>query len=355
MKIIHVSNFSSRKQGRNFYSIEHKLSNGFIRLGHFVYEFSDRDEASRNMFRVRELGVRRANRHLLEACRNVKPDLVVLGHCSLITPDTIEAVRREGGGEIRIAHWNCDALFTPKNLERLKALAPLVDITCVTTAGDYLGQVVERGGRASYMPNPVDSAVENIRAFERTEKTDLVFLSGRDDVYRRKVCEAIRQGAEGLKFEVRGLFGAPSLYGAGYFDFLALANMGLNLSARDDVYLYSSDRMVQLMGCGLLTFLDRRTGFGDIFGPDEIALFENIDDLVDKVRFFASHDAERKKVARSGWARIHRIFNERLVAQWIVDLAFERPASHAYEWPLDIVSGPKTALTRAVEGSRMAD
>ena len=41
--------------------------------------------------------------------------------------------------------------------------------------------------------------------------------------------------------------------------------MGLNLSRGKPIKYYSSDRLDQLMGNGLLTFVDKKTQLGDFF------------------------------------------------------------------------------------------
>ena len=43
IKILHVTNFNERHDGRLFFNTGRRLNNGFIRLGHSVLEFSDRD------------------------------------------------------------------------------------------------------------------------------------------------------------------------------------------------------------------------------------------------------------------------------------------------------------------------
>ena len=112
--------------------------------------------------------------------------------------------------------------------------------------------------------------------------------------------------------------------------------MGLSLSRRNDVFLYSSHRMSLLVGCGLLTFIDKRTGFDTIFKQDELAFYEGDEDLVEKIRYFKFNDDERQEVARRGWQKAHEIFNETLVAQWIIDTAFGLAPSHDYAWPTKI-------------------
>ncbi len=342
MKIVHASNFSLRENGANFYAMPYKLSNALTRLGHFVFNYSDRDVASANPLRIRELGVGRANRKLAGVCAEVRPDLLLVGHCSIIRPETVAAIRADNPG-LRIAHWNCDGLFVAENLARLQLLAPLVDASFVTTAGEDLRAVIARGGRVCFMPNPLDSAIETLRVFEREDvPNDLVFLTGFNSYDREKLeyCDAIKARLPGLAFDVHGLYDIPGVYGAQLFETLANAKMGLNISKRNDVHLYSSDRMAQLMGCGLLTLIDKRTRFDEIFGADELVTYEGADDLIGKIDYFRKHDAERKRVAENGWRKAHDIFAATRVAQWIVDVTFGRPPSQAYAWPMEIFGSP---------------
>jgi hypothetical protein len=341
MKIVHVSHFSIQNSGSNYYAIQYKLNNGFTRLGHFVFNVSDRDIADANLLRIREFGVGRANRKLSAVCHEVRPDLLLLAHCDIIRPQTIAALRAAHPG-MRIAHWNCDGLFVPKNLARLRALANLVDASFVTTAGDDLRQVISSGGRACFMPNPLDSTFESLRVFADPDvPNDLVFLTGfnRYDTEKLAICDAIRARLPDLKFDVRGLYGRPGVFGAELFDVLGQAKMGLNISKRNDVYLYSSDRMSQLLGCGILTFIDTRARFDEIFGADELVAFDNANDLIEKIDYYRSHDAERRAIAEKGWRRAHDVFGETRVAQWILDVAFGMQPSQTYAWPTTIFGG----------------
>jgi hypothetical protein len=198
------------------------------------------------------------------------------------------------------------------------------------------------GGRATFMPNPLDKAIENLRVFERDVANDLVFLTGFNSYDKEKleVCDAIKARLPDLKFDVRGLYGVPGVWGADVFDVMANARMGLNISKRNDVYLYSSDRMAQLMGLGILTLIDKRTRFDEIFGPDELVTYDGIDDLIAKIDHFRKHDDERKKIAENGWRRAHEIFSGTVVAQWILDRTFDQPLSQTYAWPTEIIQNP---------------
>ena len=54
LKIVHCANFSESKLGQVFYSIDRKITNGLIRNGHFVYDFSYREVAKNSTFLKRK-------------------------------------------------------------------------------------------------------------------------------------------------------------------------------------------------------------------------------------------------------------------------------------------------------------
>jgi hypothetical protein len=129
------------------------------------------------------------------------------------------------------------------------------------------------------------------------------------------------------------MMGRAGLVGGAYQRALESARMGLNISKRNDLYLYSSDRLAQLMGNGLLTFIDRATGYADLLPEDGAAFHSDVEELVDKLRFFLNEDASRRAVARRGAEAYRAVFNERTVANYIVDVLFDRLDGSRYSWP----------------------
>lgn len=331
MRIVHVSNFTVKWNGENYFTIPYKLNNGLTRLGHNVFSVCDRDIADSHFLGLRALGRGHANRKVLRICEEIRPDFLLLGHCTLIEPDTVAAIRAHIPG-LTIAHWNCDPLFFPDNMARLKALAPLVDATLVTTAGPLMRSIAEADTRVAYMPNPVDASIETLRVFEHADvPIDLLFM-GSANRERAAVCDAIRTAVPGLAFETRGFGGAPPVFGAALFALMGRSKMGLSLSRRDDIPLYASDRMAIMMGNGLLTFVDKRSGFDRLFGPDELVTFDGTADLIEKIRALKNDDARRREIARRGRAKIHELFDSTRLAAWIVEFTFENVSSPFPEW-----------------------
>ena len=95
--------------------------------------------------------------------------------------------------------------------------------------------------------------------------------------------------------------------------------MGLNLSRGKPIKYYSSDRIAQLMGNGLLTFIDSRTCYNDFFRNDEMIFYNNLDDLSEKIHKYKKDDKLRRKIAKNGNLKYHKHFNSTLVAKYIID------------------------------------
>ena len=94
LKILHVTNFNERHNGRLFYNTGKRINNGFVRLNHSVLEFSDRDIVSYYR-KINDLdGSRKLNSKLIEVISNYLPDLIVLGHADLIKRETIQFIKK---------------------------------------------------------------------------------------------------------------------------------------------------------------------------------------------------------------------------------------------------------------------
>ena len=99
--------------------------------------------------------------------------------------------------------------------------------------------------------------------------------------------------------------------------------MGLNLSQGDPVKYYSSDRFAQLIGNGLLTFIDRKTMFENFFSNDEIIFYDSLSDLSEKILKYANDDISRIKISRKGRHKYFKYFNSSEVANFIIEKTFE--------------------------------
>ncbi len=321
-----------------------KISRGLVKLGHQVVDFADRDVArAGTLFGARKFGGAHANRALARLAGDMRPDLLLLGHADTIRAGTVAALRRAQPG-LRVLQWNVDPMFEPDNVARLRSKLEVVDATLVSTAGEALAPLRRRGMALGFMPNPVDSAVESARAdLKEVLPYDLFFACGHPSRPRRTLCgqdwdmdaffAALRRRVPGLRIRLAGLGGCPHLAGAPYQDALAGCAAGLNASRRNDALMYTSDRMAHMVGNGQAILLDRATGYDRLFDDRQMAFFSDMDELAAKLRRMVAEPAWRCALAGAGRARYHALFNETVVAAYVVDVAFGTHDPAGTEWP----------------------
>jgi hypothetical protein len=342
-KIVHVSSFDRKAKGSFQHGADHKLTNGLVRNGHSVFNFSDRDVArSGPLFGHRKFGTSYANRELIKLCRNIIPDILLLGHADVIKPETIANVRDEYPN-MRVVQRNVDAVFVPDNVRRITSRLDVVDATLVSTAGDALAPLARPGKLLGFFPNPVDFSIETGRNHERDDLPfDLFFACGNGRI-PRNVCgrewdpdlllSRIESSVSGLHTLTAGMRGMPHAFGARYQKALESSAIGLNLSRRNDQFLYSSDRLAHMAGNGLAVLIDRATGYDTLFAENEMAFFSSIDDLIAQVEKLTRDVPWRRHLARRGRARYHALFNEKIIARYVVDVAFGTLNESEYPWP----------------------
>jgi hypothetical protein len=335
MRILHVAHQQWRNYGHNRVSWAHKLYFGLIRNGHCVQAFSDRDVAAFEApLGIRALGERAANRRLLQTVEAFEPELLLIGHCDSISNATLEAARRLRPGLV-LAGCNNDPLFVPANAAKISARCEVVDAMFVSTGASELRRFAGRRAQLWHMPNPVDSAVDTADVSQLSElPVDLLFCSKETAHTRRGelVTQLKAQLPADFHLLTPGSFGAPGVWGRDYERTLAQSKMGLNLNRQEGLHWYSSARMAQLVGNGLLTFTHASAGFQSLLPAETLVYFDTVDDLAAQVRAFHADDARRRHWAGRARAFFHREINSILYAQYIVETALQQRHSHPYVW-----------------------
>lgn len=356
MRILLVANGNIKHRGARYYDQGLKLANGLIRNGHHVYFLSDRDLlyslaqfSTPGIYGTKTHKIKHISRFFLEVCSNIKPQLIILVHADLISPEALFAARKMFPA-VKIAQFNVDIICNPHNIRQINSKLAAVDATFITTAGAGLEKFAQQGSMIAYAPNIVDSSIEWPRCFERSDQPHDVFWALRalkgSIPGDRRIEYPLYLADNGIKIDYHGMNGKPLLYNAGYFEAINQAKIGINISqiwsrgnynkaADDDLYLYSSDRIAHYLGSGLLVFTTRDNRLEELFVEDkEMIFFDSKEELLEKIRYYLAHDEERKKIAKSGWEKAHNHYNERLVAKYMLEATFATEFSENYLWPL---------------------
>lgn len=339
MRILHSDNMMIRRYGQLKVSTGRKLFNGMIRNNWKVCEYSERDiayfEAPLN---IKPLGVRAANRRFIETCDNFRPDVVLIGHSDLITNQTLLEIKKRMPG-VLIIYRNVDPLWRERNIAVINWRKEVVDAIFVTTAGEPLKQFCTGKNVVAYIPNATDPAVETMDNSLKTEfDRDLMYCGkGEKTDDRYPLIVSLHEKLKGkLRFETYGIYGNPPVWSHAYDHVLATSKMGLNLNRIENWPWYTSARLSQLMGNGLLAFVWDKGDMRHFFTDEHVAFFKNEDELFSKIVEFQNNDANRRVVAAAGRAFYHEHFSGQRVVQFMVETALNRPYSHDYIWKSEV-------------------
>ena len=177
--------------------------------------------------------------------------------------------------------------------------------------------------RADFWPLGVfdalfDSRLSEAQLFERPRDVDVVFVGA---MFRNKLPILAKvKKAFGRRFRLHGLgswkmhlywhakFGFPGwIRPLGFDEFIPLyhrTKIGINVHNRGD-YTVGGYRMFELPANGVMQICDGGPFLGSFYEVGkEVVSYRNADDLIDKIRYYLEHDAEREAIARAGFRRV---------------------------------------------------
>ena len=345
LRILHITNFNERLDGRLFFNTGRRINNGLIRLGHSVLGFSDRDiqkyYKSINDFK----GSKILNEKLRKTCYNYKPDLIILGHADLITAEQISELKNDYPN-VRFSQWFLDPLNKKgpdyeRNKERIVNKLDFMDASFLTTCPSALN-FLPKNKNIHYIPNPADSSFETLNNFNNPCNVDVFFAlshgvhrgvlkSGKTDD-RVKFLDSLTKNTPDVKFDIYGLNKVQPIWADHYFKTISNAKMGLNLSRGQPIKYYSSDRITQIIGNGLVCLIDEKTQYNNFFNDNEMVFYKNVSDLSEKILKISREEKLRKKIGKAGKDKYLRYFNSTNVANFILQKTLDIKSDKKYYW-----------------------
>ena len=347
LRVLHVTNFNERHDGRLFFNTGRRLNNGFIRLGHSVLEFSDRDIV-KNYKSIKDYtGSKALNQKLINTVYNYKPDLLIFGHADLIKDETLRYLK-DNYKNLKIAQWFLDPLVKngpdyQKNKTRILDKIEYTDANFITTSPDVLN-FLPKEKLCLFMPNPTDSSFEVLNNYNNNHCSMDVFFALSHGVHsgilkkgkydeRADFVSRLVEITPNVKFDLYGINNIQPIWADSFLKSISNAKMGVNLSRGNPTKYYSSDRITQLIGNGLLTFIHKNTLYNNFFSRDEIIFYSNISNLSEKIQRFARDDFLRKKIAKKGKLKYMKYFNSTVVADYIINNTFNKSyKKNKYLW-----------------------
>ena len=347
LKIIHISNFGQRQANRLYnISIAKKISNGLIRNGHDVINVSDRDVVRLNRgFKNFNKGTDYLNNLLLDTIDNYKPDAIILGHVNNLQEKTLE-IARSKYKNLKISQWFEDNLSKngPDPITNKKNFLKYInylDHSFVTSDPKFLK--LNKFYKCSFLPIPVDENIEYLECFKNKNPIKDLFFTMSHGVNKgvlRKNKIDVREPFvkklvslnPNIIFDIYGYKNQQPIWSHDFYDALYKSKMALNLSRINNVKYYSSNRIASLIGNGILTFVDIKTKLNDFFNDNEVVFYKDIKDLSEKINFYKENKDKRNRIAKNGKKKYFRLFNNKIISDYICSRLFERKPKQNFSW-----------------------
>ena len=340
LKIIHITNFNERHNGRLFYNTGKRINNGLIRLGHSVLEFSDRDILS-NHRKLSDLnGAKYLNSKLLKVIGNYVPDLIILGHADLIDIKTLKIIKTYFP-QIKIAQWFLDRMDSKWAINKKRFLNKIdvMDASFCTTDPKFLNLPKKKS--INFMPNPVDESLETLHNYKYENLKNDIFFAMSHGVHRGKLKKGkfderenflnnLTKKLPNIKFDLYGIKNKQPIWADNFINAISQSKIALNLSQGKASRYYSSDRFAQLIGNGLLVMIDKKTEFSNFFKKDEVVTYSSLEDLSKKIDKYSNNNKLRRKIAKKGRNKYFKYFNSTIVAEFIINKTFK--INKKYYW-----------------------
>ena len=342
IKILHITNFNERFDGRLHYNTGKRINNGLIRLGHNVLSISDRDIVSMNRSLLDPNSKKHLKEKIINNFNNFNPDLIVLGHADNVSLETLDFLKTKKK-DLKIFQWFLDPITRngpdyKNNKKRLLQKIKYLDASFITTSPDALDFNIDK---CFYIPNPADKSFEILNNYQNNCSYDLFFAMSHgvhrgtlkkgkvDD--REKFLKKIIDDKQ-INSNLFGINNVKPVWGKDFLNEISKCKMGLNLSRGKPVKYYSSDRIAQLMGNGLLTFIDEKTEYNKFFNKNEIITYKNLSDLIEKIHKYKKDDSKRKLIAKNGKQKYLKYFNSTVVSKFMINKTFEIKSKEKFYW-----------------------
>ena len=334
-KILHISTFGEKIDHRTFnLSIANKITKGFIKNNNDVINFDYRERPKINFEDL--------DQKILRICQNYKPDLILFGHNNILQRSSLIKLKKNS----KLALWFEDHLVKGdpsyrKNLNLIEKNHDLIDNYFVTTSPDKVKTKIKKN-KMFFLPIPVDPNIEEFNFYLCRKDKDMFFalshgvnygkLKNNIDERETFLNNLIKASEEKINFHILGFNREEPKWNYDYYKELMRCSMALNLSRGGPTKYTTSNRIATLVGNGVATAVTDKIEWQDFFNKDEMIFYKNEKDLVKKILFYKNNPIKLKRLAKNGKKKYFKIFNNKIIADFIIHKVFKSKPNFKYSW-----------------------
>ena len=339
-KVLHIANFDEKNDFRlSSINLATKISNGFIKDKFHITNFSDRFFSQQNTFSD-------IDNRIINIIKNLKPNLILLGHTNSLKTETLKNIK-DKFSDIKIAFWYEDSINRKgpdyiKNRIFIEKYKNYVDQYFVTTDKNNIEASIPKN-KLNFIPIPSSNLSENLNLCKIQNYEYDIFYAvshgvNRGVLKKNKIDERynflqlLMSKSVDINYNIFGFNNIQPVWGDEFIKEISKCRFGLNLSRGKPVKYYSSNRIATLVANGLPTLMDEKVKYSDFFSNNEMIFYKNADDLIDKVKFYKKNEKKRLQIGMNGKKKYFKIFNNKIVADYIVSKTLGIRPSYSYVW-----------------------
>ena len=340
IKVLHISNFGERSDYRlSNINLANKISNGLTRENVQIFNFSDRTFSKLNNFSS-------IDKKILRIVENLKPNLVLLGHTNSIQVETLKNLK-DKFSDTKFAFWYEDSINKKgpdfdKNKLHVEKYKDYIDNFFITTEKNNIDASIPKN-KLNYIPIPCSKFTENLNLPKKTNHMYDIFFAichgvnrgilkkNKSDSRENFVKNLLNKSVD-ISFNFFGFNNIEPVWGDKFHYEMSKCRFGLNLSRGEPVKHYSSNRIASYVANGLPTLINEKVQFNDFFTNNEMIFYKDVEDLIDKVNFYKKNERLRAKIGMNGKKKYFKIFNNRIVGDYILSKTLGIKPSYNYVW-----------------------
>ena len=247
----------------------------------------------------------------------------------------------------KIALWYEDHIadYGPNwknNLNLIEQNHDLIDKYFITTHPSVIKTKINKS-KLNFLPIPVDRNIENLKIYENKHRyKDLFFAlshgvnfgglrkNSKDE--REVFLKKLLQDGKGINFHILGINNDKPKWNYDFYNEMIICKMSLNLSRGKPLKYASSNRIASYMGNGILTFINERVKYQELFSDKEMVFYKNEKDLIEKISVLKKDINKINQISKNGREKYFRIFDNSIISDAIISKVFEKTPKYKYAW-----------------------
>jgi hypothetical protein len=137
---------------------------------------------------------------------------------------------------------------------------------------------------------------------------------------------------EKFNFNILGYAHEQPKWNYEFYNELSKCKMALNLSRGKPMKYYSSNRVASLVANGIMTFIDKKTMYGDFFSSDEMGFYKDVPDLLNQMDKLNGNFNKINKISKNGKKKYFSIFNNTIISEYILFKTLKIKNKFKYVW-----------------------